>query len=60
MTFLLCQYKKFPEIKNRNTVLTRNTNEMKALNMKLSKPKTYRDEIIFWLMVLPFESLQLR
>ena len=47
MTFLICQHGKLPEIKNRNTVLTKNTNEMKALNMKRAKPKTYRDEMSF-------------
>ena len=28
----------------------RNTNEMKPLNMKRAKPKTYRDEMSFWLI----------
>ena len=47
MTFLLCQHGKRTEIKNRNAVLTRNTNEMKPLNMKRAKPKTYGDEMSF-------------
>ena len=33
--------------KKRNTTLRRNTNEMKALNMKLTKPKTFRGEMSF-------------
>ena len=39
-----------------------NTNEMKPLNMKRAKPKTYRDEISFCLMKMTLfsESLQLR
>ena len=47
MTFSLCQHGKLAKIKDTNTVLTRNTNEMKALNMKRTKPKTYRDEMSF-------------
>ena len=35
------------EKKKRNTTLRRNTNEMKALNMKLTKPKTFRGEMSF-------------
>ena len=61
MSFLLCQYGKFAEVKNRNIFLTRNINEVKALNMKCAKPKTYRDEMSYRLMkmTLSSESLQL-
>ena len=37
MSFSLCQYGKVLEIKNRNIALTRNINEMKALNMCKTK-----------------------
>ena len=52
----------FQKYKKRNTFLRRNTNEMKVLNIKRTKLKTYRGEMSFWLMkmTLSSESLHLR
>ena len=52
----------FQKYKKRNTFLRRNTNEMKVLNMKRTKPKNCRDEMSFWVMkmMLSSESLHLR
>ena len=43
-------------MKNRNTFLTRDTNEMKTINMKRGKPKTYRNEMSFLLMKMTLSS----
>ena len=48
----------FHKYKQRNTFLMRNTNKMKALNMKRTKPKTYKGEMSFWIMKMTiYENL---